>query len=502
MYFHVVARFWAGGPDEVKAAPLNRICTLARKMGVKEVIAEDTLHRPDVGAEIEKLQAAMDTEGRVSAVSITFLGIRKRNTTDLGPVIIGQVIVITYPSQTGQRSYVFEAILRVPSRADDSAVPLLNNYVMDRVSFPVELGGSKFQIPGAYYCQPNGVTTTEIDAAIKSTVMSIDGRDPKQWSRRRLPSTSVTTSEKLVEALKWADCAATIYSTERASESILDHEMWTVISSYIESANPVLLVLSQRDMPDRVLPVIGYTLNTDEWHPGGSTIMRQPDTHWFSSSQWVDHLVVQDPALGPYFCLSRAWLAASVASKDENALKPSFMIATVPGDGITVSPVVAEEVAGRHLKAWLRYLADEGVGRGRWWKYLVKSEDFIVLRTTLISRNDYRHHLEDLDKMARKKSLASSTHEQNTVIDDFIDSLPEDVWMCEISLPQLYVGNRTKLGEVLIATSVRDPDRSFLGSRLPSQIFWRDEQGDFFVAPSGIDFHAPLLAAADHKNRW
>jgi hypothetical protein len=502
LYWNIVARFWAGGPDELKAAPLNRICTLARKMGLREVIAEDALRRADVAEEIDRLRSALNTKGEVTAVSITFMATRRGRATDVAASIIGQVVIVTFPSETGPLSYVFEAVLRVPSRSSDGAVPLLNNYVMDRVSFPVELGGERFQIPGTYFCQPNGVTTTEISAAIKSTVMSIHGRGQDGWSTRRLPSTSSATSERLVEALKWADCAATIYSSEQTSRSVLDQEIWTVISSYIESGNPVLLVLSQRGMPDRILAVIGYTLNTDEWHPSGSNIMRQPDTHWFSSSQWVDHLIVQDPQLGPYFCLSRAWLAASIASNDDDALKLSFMIATARGDGVAVSPVVAEEVAGRQLKAWLRYLADAGTGTGRWWDYLVKSEDFIVLRTTLISRNDYRHHLEMLDKMSRKKSLASSTHEQKTVIDDFIDSLPEEVWMCEISLPQLYVGNRTKLGEVLIATGVRDPDGSFLGSRLPSQIFWRDEKGDFFVAPTGIDFHAPLLEASEHKNRW
>lgn len=499
LYWNVVAKVWAGGADEVKAAPLNRICTLARKMGVREVLIEDVLARADVAEEIDRLEAALDTEGSVTAVAITFLGPRKRGTSDLSASIIGQVVVMTFPSPSGQRSYVFEAILRAPSRPGD--VPLLNNYVLDRVSFAVEVSGESFQISGTYFCQPNGVTTTEIDAAIRSTVMSIHGRDQEIRSTGRLPSTSTTTSEKLVEGLRSADCAATVYSSEQTSQAVLDQEMWTVISSYIESDNPVLLVLSQRDMPDRILPVIGYTLNSDEWHPGGSTVMRQPGTQWFSSSQWVDHLIVQDPQLGPYFCLSRAWLAASAASEDDDALKLSFMIATARGGGVAVSPVVAEEVAGTHLKGWLRFLADEGTGRGRWWKYLVKSEDFIVLRTTVISRNDYRHHLEQLDGMARRKSLAAA-HERNTAIDDFIESLPEDVWMCEISLPQLYLGNRTKLGEVLVATGVRDPDHSFLGSRLPSQLLWRDEQGDFFVAPIGIDFHAPLLETIEHKNRW
>lgn len=503
LYFNVVARVWAGGPDEIKAAPLNRICTLARKMGVKTVVVEDVLRRDDVAAEIEGLEASLNTEGRVSAVSITFLGApsRRRKLSSSEPTIIGQATVITFPSATGARSYVFEAILRIPSRSGDGTVPLMNNYMMERVAFPVVVQGMSYSIFGTYFCQPNGITTTEITAAIKSTVVSMDGLEA--WTEDRTPHSSTrNTAELLIEGLRRANCSATIYSSEQASRAVLDQEMWTVISSHIESGSPVLLVLSQAGMPDRVLPVIGYTLNTDEWHPGASTIMRQPNAHWFSSSQWVDHLVVQDPMLGPYFCLSRAWLAASVSSQESNALKPSFMIATIPRDGIAVSPVVAEEIAGRYLRAWLKFLASENFGSGRWWKYLAKSEDFIVLRTTLISSKDYRHHLETLDKTASRKSLASSTHEAKTVFDDFIDSLPEDIWMCEISLPQLYVGNRTKLGEVLIATGIRDTDQSFLGSRLPSQILWRNEKGDFFLAKSGIDFHAPLLAASDHQNRW
>jgi hypothetical protein len=496
LYFDVVAKFWAGGPDEVKAAPLNRICTLARKMSVKKVVVEDVLGRSDVAFEIAQLQAVLDTEGEVTAVSISFLGSRKKSEPSFA--LIGQVVVITFPSADGPKSYVFEAILRVPGLSSDRKVPLLNNYVLDRVTFDLTVEGVSYHLSGAYFCQPNGVTTTDIDAAIRSTVRSIEGSGAQPKSGSAQPRTGTGTAESVVEGLRRAHYTSRTYFAERSD---LAHDrMWTVISSHMESGNPVLLVLTQLGKPDRVLPVIGYTLNTDEWHPGGVTTA--PSTsNWFSSSQWVDHLIIQDPLLGPYFCLSRAWLTAALANSDEGAMKPSLLIATVPGDNVTVSPLLAEELAGEYLKAWLPNLVEEGTGKGRWWEYLVKSREFIVLRTTLISRADYRAHLEKLDKMARRKSLAASTHEEKTLIDDFIDSLPNDVWMCEISLPQLYVGNRTKLGEVLIATDVRDVDESFLGSRLPSQIFWR-QNGDFFVGATGIDFHAPLLAAADHKNRW
>ncbi len=497
LYFDVVARYWAGGADEVKAAPLNRICTLARKMGVRRIVVEDALERPDVAAEIALLEAALETAGEVTAASICFLGTTKKS--DPAASVIGQAVVITFPAPEGPRSYVFEAILRTPSTSNDRKVPLLNNYVLDRASFHVSVEGRSHDVAGAYFCQPNGVTTSDIDAAVRATVRSIEGNGSRGRLDRSRQGLAAGTAERVREGLRQANYMSRTYTAESNDPSAQDR-IWATISAHIESGNPVMLVLSKPGAQDRVLPVIGYTLNTDEWHPGAAKIA-PTSANWLSSSQWVDHLVVQDPLLGPYFCLSRGWLSSAIADKNGNSMRPAFIVATVPGEHVRVSPLLAEELAGEYLKAWLPYLARENSGKGRWWTYLIKSQDFIVLRTTLISRRDYRAHLEKLDSMSRRKSLAETTHDETTLIDDFIDSLPNDVWMCEISLPQLYVGNRTKLGEVLIATDVRDVNESFLGSRLPSQLLWR-EQGEFFVADTGIDFHAPLLAAAEHKNRW
>ena len=133
-YNDLIAKYWAGGPSEAYGAAIHRICTLARKMGVKSLVIEDALTRADVVAEINHLEEwAEVADGEVTARTITFLSSGVRRSHDFAGVatakVIGQMTIITFPMAKGPRSYVYEAVIRLPGKnaGAEQLLPLRRN---------------------------------------------------------------------------------------------------------------------------------------------------------------------------------------------------------------------------------------------------------------------------------------------------------------------------------------------------------------------------------------
>jgi hypothetical protein len=121
-----------------------------------------------------------------------------------------------------------------------------------------------------------------------------------------------------------------------------------------------------------------------------------------------------------------------------------------------------------------------------------------VLRTVLIERVRYLEHLR-----------ASRAHDGSSLSDQeigLLNELPEWFWMVEISLPQLYTGNRSKLGEVLINAN-QEPDpadiaRSVLAVRLPSILIRREGSGAINWFPTSMMAHSPIFLHRGHTQVW
>ncbi|QHO77781.1 hypothetical protein ACH79_39445 [Bradyrhizobium sp. CCBAU 051011] len=494
-YFDVVHRYWAGGASEQRAAPLNRICTLARKMGVAAVLIEDALERDEVRREIDALRKKLSTGGVVTAASISFLRALPSAGQMEGPPdhMVGQVVVLTYPSASGPKSYVFDAIMRVPARWQDGhEIPLVNRCVPKAQTFYRRAGGCRYAVARAYYCQENDVSRGNVQAALRIAIRSIEGIssvDDDKLSKAAHPKGIV---DVIVKTLKNRGYGYNLYEIDGVTSA---DEVWTAICSFIESGNPPLLVVSGKRNQSRIIPVLGYTLNTDEWHPDGSMSHPKRQSGWFSSSQWIDHVVIHDTVLGPYFCMSRAWLAEQLSRAANAGMKPRLVIAPIWTPQVKVSPVYAEQLAGQYLDIWVRRVAEVNAGTGRWWDYLCQNGSNVVLRTTFISSQDYQVHLQKLDDkiQSRGESVAtwiSPGGGEPLSFRSFMNSLPANFWICEISMPQLYGGNRKKLGEILIDSRKRDLSGGILAIRLPSRAVWRNGAG-YLLAPTGMDSQTP-----------
>ena len=202
----------------------------------------------------------------------------------------------------------------------------------------------------------------------------------------------------------------------------------SILTSYVQSGCIVLLVFSTAHVTDHVVTVFGYTRNSDEWHPQAIPGYSGPQTApYYTNSSWIDHFVIHDDNLGPYYTLS------SRALEVDPTIQARQIIAIHPHRA-TVRPHYAEGLAAIILRSSLPNLA--GKGTGSWFQYITGNTWQYVMRSILIERASYQNHLR-----------SSVAHDQTALKEDeirLLDAIPEWLWMVEYSLPSLFTGNRSK----------------------------------------------------------
>lgn len=505
-YRHLIEPYWAGGPDEKTAAPLHRLCTLARKMHVRSILIEDVLTRPDVAAEIAHLQTWSDTPvGEVRAAAVSFItrpaakGRKDRALT--ADQVIGQAALITFPTATGPHTYVYEAVFRLPRDGRSGEKLLLNNYVPVSRAFEVTVSGTKVEIVGSVFHQQNGVTSLCVHSAVRALLRNLDGQTASTeelntiWNYKGGPH-NIQVPELLSAFTHYGLTPVPYDLTDKNTgfgESA-EETAWRTLTCLAESATSGALILESTGPAQHVVSVLGFTLNTDEWLPQAAPTYLEGRANEVSSSAWIDHLVVHDDLLGPYYCISRAGLYDRAGP---GTMRPRSAIALLP-PGVDVSPVKAEGLARGAFEVLAADLAQLRLPRGIWWELLTRAEARRVYRTTLVRREDYMASLRTGPfRRPANRVLAGR------VLDMAGPTLPERFWLVEITLPQLFVGNRAKLGEMLISTD-SGPEKAIdavCGFRLPSVMGWRD--GPQLVATRfPLARHRPLLAPLYHPNGW
>lgn len=501
-YHEFMDEYWEGGPSEGLGACLHRLCTLGRKMGVASFVVEEGLGRGDVEEEIAHLQACSPgAEGTVRASIVTFLDVVPRRDKDPLKIksgsVIGQFCIVSFPTaEDGPRSYVYEAYHRIPAKGHQ---PLLNNQISMWGMLPVAVGGREHRLPAAYFCQQNGVSSICAHSAARMIVRTKTDHLPSVRELNALwefqPGGRVTVT-RLLAALRHYGLNVVAHAMDEAMPYDRDEHrperVWRQLALLADSGTSSLLIFSAGTTVDHVVPVVGHTVNTDEWHPIGATLHVNGKEHVSSNSLWIDHLVIHDDMLGPYYCLSRA---ALLPAEEDDPIEVRFVV-TVLDDAVSLSPTQADGVGRQALSQLVGILRKQGLGEGRWWEFLCKSLERRLFRTILIKRQDYLDSLRvrglDRGHRALVKRLGSE--------------LPELMWMCELSLPNLFLANRARLGEVLIDANAPVSDtgagavRMF---RLPSLLglVSPDHRSAFDVEPWPVRGPVPMHSAL-HGDNW
>ena len=78
-----------------------------------------------------------------------------------------------------------------------------------------------------------------------------------------------------------------------------------------------------------------------------------------------------------------------------------------------------------------------------------------------------------------------------------VADLPDAFWMCEVSLPNIMLANKTKLGEILLSTS----RKQIHAVRLPGVIATLKPE-TLSAFPFPINGHIPIHEPHHNPNQW
>ncbi|EHP92941.1 C39 family peptidase [Methylorubrum extorquens] len=502
-YFDFVGSYWK--TPHGRALPLHRICTLARKQGVRTVLVESAHSRLDVTDEIAALDESYGNGGAAEAVQLTFLRTEasQNDTTEIkNQDVIGQAVLINYkkPQEADFSStYIYEAVFRIPAFEIGSSgeVPLLNNYIAYERTFDVHFAGTKFQISGIYYCQQNAKTHVCAHACLRMALNTlgssphIDIRDINKTLGGSDPSQGLTIK----------DIADFIQSSGLSEPTIIScaqlnpDNYLSVVNSFVQSGMPALLVFTtgiagNPDPVEHVVCVFGYTQNTDEWHPQAIPAYAGPSSAFYrQSSLWSDHLLVHDDNFGPYYTLS------SRALEVDPHVKAKWVIGLTPRSIANFS-VLAEVIASAALTNFLPALSS--IGNNKWLSYITSSSYQFILRPILIGREEYIQHLQN--SRAHDGSAATAQDVSN------LAGLPDLFWMVEFSLPALFTGNHSKLGEVIVDAfspiNSADIFQSTFYIRMPGLLLTTNGPGQGQIENFSIQSHFPTFHIKQSNHRW
>lgn len=502
-YFDLIDRVFRT-PDASRA-PLHRLCTLARKQGARSVILEPAGARPHIHEEITDLDR-MHTGGggAAEAIAISFFACEIADNDDLSEVeetqFLGQAIVINYRppgSSDFTVSYVFEAFLEPPALArENGETLLLNNYLAPHVDTVCTVRDRQFKVCGVYYCQQNSKTHVCAHACLRMAIRSADGGELSPGAINRqlqiTPPCEGLSLGHIVEMIEHCGLQAEVADCDQLTHA----QRLALLASIVESGDQALLVFKtgeQRDgLPEEhVVLVFGHTRHSDEWHPQALSLYGGPGSaKYLSASAWIDHFLIHDDNLGPYYTLG------SYALESDPDVRAHWIIA-VRRWTPTLTANGAEGITAAILTNILPMLATSA--QGRWFDYLTKKSWRYVLRPILIDRDDYLEHLREAEGHDDTRMTAEEIAR--------FKALPERLWMVEFSLPALFTGNRAKLGEVLLNACPdepldKDPETVLAGLRLPHLMLVRTAQGEMVQTPSSLLSHSVLYRRTRCGLEW
>lgn len=443
---------------------VHRLCSLMRKMGVVCAVVEDLEHSsPVISEEVSALRTYLGGNVNVSAHRITFLSVSLASLEDLSRLtsdaFLSSSVIINYKESTTSdwESYLFQSIVcipMVPSRY--GRIPLLNNYIHVFKTFECEIclpdkTIKKFNIVGSFFCQQNSKTSVCAHASLCMTINNMEGKgfissedinniigvdhvNIKMGDNGK----SGLTKDEILHVLRQYGLSFTIkdYFSSNHEENYNDY-----IYKYLEGRYPALLVFTTTASISHVVPVLGHTLNSDMWRPEAELSYVRPENilnFRRPASAFVDHFIIHDDNFGMYFSLPADSLNKVVLPKHDPRFRILYAITIVP-DGVS-TPSWEAEWASVVIADVLLKLSNQSGTLDVWCSRLASMQRPWVVRSFLLKKSDYSRSLDSEDFEGAKYSTSEKQ--------EILSGLPDLFWLSEITLPDLYTANRTKILDV------------------------------------------------------
>ncbi|MDE2723071.1 MAG: hypothetical protein OXI59_06815 [Gemmatimonadota bacterium] len=522
-FYQLVEDIWHP-KSNIGSDPMNRLCTLMRKMKVKSFIREELelneelLEEQDMAAERCKQKVSL------TATRLTFFrslpSPLKWNDPDklLDDHLLGYAVIATLELPGDKyTTYLLESVVRPPSiwvrDTEDriSIEPITNYYVHNRRNFETHIGTKEksrtFTLPGSFFAQQNNLTHVCAHAALRMAINSSDTVTSEKLTNRKIneilgidfsspekcvghidsdpPRTKRGLGQQELEDVVSQLGGRTI-SADFVQDTSVEYDQF--IYPFVESACPVILGIEGRDsrneIINHVVSVLGHTLNSDRWEPearvGYSGLQAQP---YIPATGWTGHYIINDDNFGMYLTLPSDMLRNFLVPSKNPNLHARIAVAIVPS-GVQFSGLWAEGIAVRITQFLIKITKIQHPPI--WLKRLAQQSGKIVSRTLLQTKESYRQYID---------SLVQDGHTTLTPeIEQRFENMPEHIWVSEITLPHLYTGNKHKLGDVIIRANATDEEysavKSFELAWFPGFIYFGS---DHQILPWDVRTHVPLI---------
>ncbi|MFX0203218.1 MAG: hypothetical protein ACFFCW_44510 [Candidatus Hodarchaeota archaeon] len=505
------------GPNPM---PLHRVCTLMRKMNAKWLVEESLEETSELSKEFAAVRKRCGKNTDCKATRLSFfadVGKGDWRHQDCRKGILAYVVLITlgFPEEhfavrvgsktinIKDKTYIYEAVVAFPAKHKKqrdgtiAKVPITNYYYHCGNTFTTVIGTKndyvRFKLSGTYFAQQNSLTSVCAHACIQmainnspvltqkkrrrkltseriNKILRIDHQNPQKQVGKferdpKKTSTKGLSNEQIQELAKKLNIG--ILKMDFRYHPEVDASRW--IYPTLESSCPTILGIQRppigtTDWFSHVVTVLGHTMNTDSWGPEAKSGYQQlTSSYYHSTSEWVDHFLMADDNFGIYRTLPTNELHHIILPQFNADIHPSMGISFVPQE-VTGRPIEAEFAAFIYLaKAFVPSALQRfpNLKRLKWFNELLQTNTFnekiktkITCRTFWSSANQYVQHL------ATQKDRNQNRLDRQT-IKKIASSLPELVWITEVSLPDILCGNKAKLGDILTSidfTYERYPD--------------------------------------------
>jgi hypothetical protein len=164
---------------------------------------------------------------------------------------------------------------------------------------------------------------------------------------------------------------------------------------------------------------------------------------YHASAAWVDHFILNDDNFGMYSCMPPGYLRNKTLPQYDMTQRATFAFAFLPKN-VQVMPYLAEKSAVALVRKLRECLGAVAVPPTKWLTRLWEQVEAgtgrgIVARTVMCTKAQY------LDSMKDKPDSDGAIQKDWSVL----AGAPDVFWLTELSLPDLYTGNKHKIGDVL-----------------------------------------------------
>lgn len=466
--------------QEFRSSPvMRRIFSLARKAKYRSTVIDeiDELGCPLLAEENQALRKRLPnySHSRVRRVSFFSTDIAygiPPASAFIGYAVFKEDFTKDNPKRPLKSGYVFESVLK-PVRPREE-----NNFVHCCREYKVATSLGEYSVLGVLYAQQNALTFVCAHVALRTALSTlVPGNDITygeingilgiDHTKHKVGDGVGLSPQQIEKVLKAKGVAWEMFKHEPRADAKLKHDYQHSLYGSIECGMPALVGFELRsdkkgEEPDRhIICAIGHTFNEDAWLPAAQPMYFTKSVGYYRSENWLSTFVVHDDNVGPYQCIPRHYITKKHFRLLVGLQRTPTLLSYVNAEAIAALAVARIRETSPVKAGWTE---DD------YWFLLF---DFfanyhrIVIRTLLLTKKEYIDHMINIDSWGQKLSAE--------LLARLNGSLPDWIWMAEISAPELFQSSRRKFGEVLLSCDPQKGktlfEKHFVGARLPGRLF-------------------------------